>query len=65
MTRHTYLVTWAIDVDATDHRDAACQAWRAMRNPNSIATVFEVRRHDDDGPARVVDLMQETETCVP
>jgi len=41
MTR-TYLVTWQIDIEATSHREAAEKALAIHRNPDSIATVFDV-----------------------
>ena len=36
-------VRWEIDVDARTAREAARKALRIQRDPESIATVFEVR----------------------
>lgn len=38
----TYLVTWTIEIDANSPREAAEEALRIHRDPNSIATVFRV-----------------------
>ena len=38
----TYRVTWAIDIDAASPREAAQLAWDIQRDPDSIATSFEV-----------------------
>lgn len=40
-----YQVTWTIEVDARSHRSAAREALRIQRDPESIATVFEVRSY--------------------
>jgi len=37
-----FRVTWVIDLDASSPRDAAEQALAIQRNPESIATVFDV-----------------------
>ena len=37
-----YRVTWTIDIDAEDHTEAAEKALEIHRDPESIATVFEV-----------------------
>ena len=39
-----YIVKWEIDIFATSHVEAAEQALKIQRNPDSIATVFEVKR---------------------
>lgn len=39
-----YRVTWEIDVTANSPREAAEQALTIQRDPDSTATVFEVRR---------------------
>jgi hypothetical protein len=39
-----YRVTWEIDLDATAPRAAAREALRIQRDPESIATVFGVRK---------------------
>jgi len=38
-----YKVRWEIDVDARSHREAARKALKIQRDPESLATVFEVR----------------------
>lgn len=48
-------VYWTIDVVATDARTAALQALAAQRNPQSIATQFEVL-DPATGQTEVVDL---------
>lgn len=37
-----YLVTWRVELDATDPLDAARQALEMQRDPTSLATVFVV-----------------------
>jgi hypothetical protein len=39
----SYVVTWAMDIDADDVESAARQAWAHMRRPDSTANVFDVR----------------------
>ena len=41
-----YTVTWSIEIDATGIHDAASQALAIMRDPNSLATVFDVVSED-------------------
>lgn len=56
-----YRVTWAIDledVDLNTRVQAAELALRIMRDPDSIATVFEVAEDNGDNPMRV-DLGEE------
>jgi len=38
-----YRVTWTIEIDARSHRAAAQKALKIQRDPESLATVFEVR----------------------
>jgi hypothetical protein len=40
-----YRVKWEIDVDARSPREAAHKALKIQRDPESIATVFEVGYH--------------------
>jgi hypothetical protein len=40
-----YKVRWEIEVDARSHREAARKALEIQRDPESIATVFEVRSY--------------------
>lgn len=45
----TYRVFWSIDIeDVEDPVEAARQALEIQRDPESIATVFEVARHADE-----------------
>lgn len=58
-------VTWEIDLDDDDPVEAAEHALRIQRNPDSIATVFNVLRRDhpdalNPGPALEVDLTEGT-----
>lgn len=41
-TLHLYHVTWEIDLEATSARQAAKEALKIHRDPESIATVFSV-----------------------
>lgn len=44
-------VRWAIDIDAPCAEDAAVRALEIMRDPQSLATMFEVeRRSERSGP---------------
>jgi hypothetical protein len=54
-TRHQ--VVWRIDVYAENTKDAAKQAWEAMRSLNSTANYFEV--FDQDGVQTNVDLSED------
>lgn len=50
-----YRVTWTIDIDYVDTpREAAEEALRIQRDPESIATVFEVTA--PDGRRSTIDL---------
>ena len=49
-----YYVVWRINITATSFEDAAKQALEVQRDPDSIATVFEVI--DKTGIAKVIDL---------
>ena len=40
-----FTVTWTIDLDAKSPRDAAKKALEIQRDPDSIATCFEVAYH--------------------
>jgi hypothetical protein len=44
----TYCVRWIIDIEVDTPEVAAQEALRIQRDPDSIATVFEVRDQDDD-----------------
>ena len=43
-----YRVTWVIDIEAESPKEAALQALRIQRNPESIATVFDVAGDEGD-----------------
>ena len=49
-----YRVTWTIDIDAHSFSAAARKALKIHRNPDSIATIFDVR--DSRGVVRQIDL---------
>lgn len=55
-----YRVTWEIDVDAGSFREAAEEALRIQRDPNSTATVFTINH--EDGETKTVDLSTKTKT---
>ena len=44
-----FLVRWEIEISAETPEDAAREALRAQRDPDSLATVFEVQERDEDG----------------
>jgi hypothetical protein len=48
MSEQTYTVFWSIDIDAEDSVEAARKALRIQRNPDSIATVFDVADEADN-----------------
>lgn len=43
-----YLVQWNIEIYAQSPREAALKAREIQLDPDSIATVFEVRMNDQD-----------------
>lgn len=49
-----YFISWEIDIDADTPEAAAREALRIQRDPDSIATVFDV--FDEDGVDNRVDL---------
>lgn len=49
-----YLVTWEIELDAETPEEAARKALEIQRDPNSIATVFDVV--DENAIATRVDI---------
>ena len=49
-----YRITWEIDLSADSSREAAEQALTIHRNPESIATVFDVM--DETGHTERIDL---------
>ncbi len=44
-----YRVVWEIDIDAESHEEAASEALSIQRDPNSIATCFDVVEIDESG----------------
>jgi len=58
-----YRITWEIDIDADSPREAAEQALIIHRNPESIATVFDVT--DEGGHTERIDLdeAEDKEAC--
>lgn len=48
-----YKVRWEIDVEADTPEGAAVLAWQMQRNPESVATVYEVFDDEDQHVARV------------
>lgn len=48
-----YRVTWQIDIEADTPEEAAQEALRIQRDPDSIATLFEVFYQDGELVARV------------
>ena len=50
-----YRVTWVIDIEADTPTQAARAALAIQRDPESIATVFEVS-NDDGTDSRRIDL---------
>jgi len=49
-----YHITWKIEVDSESFEEAAQIALHIQRDPNSIATLFEVK--DASGIIREVDI---------
>ena len=56
-----YLVTWEINIEAKSPREAAEKALKIQRNPESIATVFQVWAEDTDMEPDVIDLSEPEE----
>ena len=54
-----YRVTWCIDIEAATPEDAAREALAIQRDPESIATVFEVR---DPSGAYHIDVEPEPQS---
>lgn len=52
-----YRVKWEIDLDANDPQDAARRALEIQRDPDSIATFFEVL--ETPGWVYTIDLSKE------
>ncbi len=52
-----YLVEWSIDIWAASPLEAAREALKIQRDPDSIATVFNII--DEDGESVDVDLEED------
>lgn len=52
-----FRVIWEIDIEAETAREAAEDALKIQRNPNSIATVFNVV--PEDGDMETIDVEEE------
>ena len=59
-----FRVTWTIDIDGEprNEKEAAQEALDIMRDPDSIATVFEVYK-EGSSTAKVIDLNKVKVTC--
>lgn len=55
-SRKSYRVSWEIDLDAANPREAAQEALRIMRDPKSIATVFYVIESDSDANTKTATI---------
>ncbi len=55
-TIKSFFVTWEIDIDACSPEEAALEALKIQRDPESIATVFTVTNDDDTLVVTRVDL---------
>ncbi len=51
-----FFVTWEIDIDASSPEEAARKALKIQRDPESVATVFDVFDGDGRSTATRVDL---------
>ena len=54
---NTYTVTWTIELDAESAHAASVEALKVQRDPDSMATVFEVT--DKNGEVETIDLIDE------
>jgi len=57
----TYFVEWNIELDAESHLEAAKEALRIQRDPDSIATIFTVtkpRTGNNERIIRVIDVLE-------
>lgn len=55
MEEEEYEVVWRISLPAKGLQDAARQALEIQRDPESIATVFEVSKHGVGQQVHIVD----------
>jgi hypothetical protein len=54
-----YLVEWHVNVYADSPREAAREALRIQRDPESWATVFQVTEHDTFTDPIEIDLLDD------
>jgi hypothetical protein len=59
-----YHVVWEIDVEADSHQEAAAEAHRLVRKPDTTATVYDVIKDDEADFVRI-DLTEATATPSP
>ena len=58
-TYREYIVTWKIELSALSPKDAAELALKTQRDPDSLATVFEVQEaSDESGQVDVIDVAE-------
>lgn len=57
-----YSIIWSIDIEAETPRDAAEEALKIQRDPESTATCFEVM--DDEGTVINIDLLKDPEKAL-
>jgi hypothetical protein len=55
----SFHISWEIELNAADEVDAARKALAIQRDPNSIATVFDVINQDECAPVMArIDLTE-------
>lgn len=52
-----YRIVWEIDIEASSHKEAAEEALKIQRDPESLATVFDVI--GEDGNTVRIDLLDD------
>lgn len=52
-----YSVTWSMPIEAATPFEAARKALETHRNPESIASIFEVHRLDKQSPEWSIDVL--------
>jgi len=58
-----YFIEWTIDLEASTPEEAAREALKIMRDPESAATCFKV--YDEDGNPVQIDLTRIDEEAQP
>jgi len=56
-----YHVVWELDIMSDSPRKAAEEALRVQRDPQSQATVFDVREFDTEDDSQQIDLSEDEE----